>query len=152
MVETTRNFSRASSEVTRRVMQSNRGRDTGPELRLRRLLHAMGLRYRVGLRAVPDLRRTIDIAFTKQRIAVFVDGCFWHGCPTHSHSVKTNTSFWTDKITKNIARDLDTNEVLRARGWTVIRFWEHVDPEDSANQVAELVHKFAGIQMPRCEQ
>jgi DNA mismatch endonuclease (patch repair protein) len=133
----------ASSEVTRRVMQSNRGRDTGPELRLRRLLHAEGLRYRVGLRPALDLRRTIDIAFTKQRVAVFVDGCFWHGCPTHSRSVKTNTAFWNAKIARNIARDLDTDEALRVRGRTVLRFWEHVDPEISARQIAELIHQLS---------
>ena len=120
-------------------MQSNRGKDTGPEIRLRRILHARGLRYRVGVRVEPEVRRTVDIAFTKLKLAVLVDGCFWHGCPIHGRPVKTNTDFWAAKIAANRARDADTDTALRLRGWTVLRFWEHDDPEESATKVAELV-------------
>ena len=130
---------RASSATIRRVMRSNRGRDTGPELRLRRKLHSMGLRFRVGLRIAENRRRSIDIAFTRQRIAIFVDGCFWHGCPVHSRATKSNSEFWRDKIRRNQSRDVDTNALLEAGGWTVLRYWEHEDFESAAQQIYEAV-------------
>lgn len=131
----------ASSPATRRVMQSNRGRDTIPELRLRQEVHARGLRYRVNLRVEPDVRRTVDIAFTKLKLAVFVDGCFWHGCPLHSRSAKTNPEYWGSKIAANQARDDDTTKALRQRGWTVVRFWEHDDPKAAAIKIVKLVKR-----------
>lgn len=106
-------------------MQSNRGRDTKPEVRLRRELHALGLRFRVATRPVPEIRRTADVVFTRARIAVFVDGCFWHGCPTHHTVAKTNAEFWAAKVEGNRRRDRETDELLRAQGWLVIRIWEH---------------------------
>jgi DNA mismatch endonuclease (patch repair protein) len=118
----------ASSEAVRRNMQANRGRDTTPELSIRRLLHAAGMRYRVNLPVPAARQRRIDVAFTKQRLAVFIDGCFWHGCPEHFRLPKTNTAFWDAKISRNRARDLETEDLLRAQGWTVARFWEHEDP------------------------
>jgi DNA mismatch endonuclease, patch repair protein len=129
----------ASSETARRVMQSNRGRDSGPEMRLRTRLHSLGLRYRVGLRVEKDLRRTVDIAFTGQKVAVFVDGCFWHGCPLHARDPKTNSDFWVAKISRNKKRDEDTNDELRMRGWRVVRYWEHDDPAEAAREIGEIV-------------
>jgi DNA mismatch endonuclease (patch repair protein) len=117
-------------------MQANRSRDTTPELAVRRLLHARGLRYRVDYRPVGGVRRRADIVFTRQRVAVFIDGCFWHGCPEHgSRTFKTNADYWVPKIARNMARDLDTATQLKAAGWQVLRFWEHDDPATVADAV-----------------
>lgn len=110
-------------------MQSNKGRDTNPELAVRRLLHAKGLRYRVNVRPIPSLRRTADVVFTRQRIAVFIDGCFWHGCPEHYQVPKSNRAYWSPKIEQNHTRDVETNTLLKGEGWTVMRFWEHEGTE-----------------------
>lgn len=108
-------------------MLSNRGRDTKVELQVRSALHAVGLRYRLQLRVPGSSRRTIDVAFPKQRIAVFLDGCFWHGCPIHHTVSKTNADFWAEKVRRNRERDLDTDRLLQEAGWTSLRFWEHQD-------------------------
>jgi DNA mismatch endonuclease (patch repair protein) len=121
----------ASSPARRRNMQANRSRDTQPEIAVRRLLHASGLRYRVDVRPVPSLRRRADIVFTRKHIAVFIDGCFWHGCPEHgTREFKTNAIYWTEKIARNTRRDLDTAAHLEREGWTVLRYWEHVHPDE----------------------
>jgi len=123
-------------------MQSNRQRDTSPELAVRRILHAHGLRYRVDIRPVPEIRRRADIVFPRQKLAVFIDGCFWHGCPEHgTHSFKTNAAFWEEKIMRNAARDLDTNSQLEAAGWHVLRFWEHIDPATAAREIEAAARK-----------
>lgn len=110
-------------------MRGNRRRDTQPELLVRRLVHAAGLRYRVDFAPLPDRRRLrADLVFTRARIAVFIDGCFWHGCPDHHRPAKTNAPFWTEKIAANCRRDILTNDYLEASGWTVLRFWEHENP------------------------
>jgi DNA mismatch endonuclease, patch repair protein len=125
-------------------MQSNRSRDTTPELAVRRILHARGLRYRVDVRPLPNLRRRADIVFPRQQLAVFIDGCFWHGCPVHgSRSFGTNPEFWEQKIEHNSARDLDTTAQLEAAGWRVLRFWEHLDPESVATQIEAEVRRTA---------
>ncbi|MBS4753214.1 very short patch repair endonuclease [Nocardioides sp. zg-ZUI104] len=129
----------ATSPASRKVMQGNRSRDTSPELAVRRRLHAAGLRFRVVHRPLPSLRRTADIVFTRQQIAVFVDGCYWHACPEHRTIAKSNASYWSEKLARNVARDADTTEQLRAAGWTVLRFWEHEDPESVAATVAKAV-------------
>ncbi|MFC5913258.1 very short patch repair endonuclease [Streptomyces pulveraceus] len=130
----------ASSDAVRASMRGNRGKDTGPELRLRSLVHREGLRYRVSARPLPDLRRTADLVFTKARVAVFVDGCFWHGCPEHHRPATTrNREFWRDKIEVNRSRDKETNRRLSEAGWTVIRVWEHEDPVDAAQRVVAVV-------------
>ncbi|WP_370289294.1 very short patch repair endonuclease [Nocardioides sp.] len=134
----------ASSPASRKVMQGNRSRDTSPELAVRRLLHAAGLRYRVAYRPEPSLRRTADIVFTKQRVAVFVDGCYWHACPEHGTRARANAEYWSAKLQRNVARDADTTARLEAAGWTVLRFWEHEDPTDVANRVVDVVRWSAG--------
>lgn len=125
----------ASSTVSRATMKANRGGDTKPELAVRRIVHAAGYRYRVNARPERDLRRTADLLFTRKKIAVFIDGCFWHGCPTHYISPKANVAYWSEKVARNRARDADTTAVLEQRGWLVMRFWEHEDPSDVAAAV-----------------
>jgi DNA mismatch endonuclease, patch repair protein len=130
----------ASTPGRRRNMQAIRSRDTAPELAVRRLLHARGLRYRIDVQPDDSLRRRADIVFTRQRIAVFIDGCFWHGCPQHGRTAfQHNTDYWPDKIRTNRARDADTNDRLAAVGWRVLRFWEHDDPLAVADRIAEVV-------------
>lgn len=120
-------------------MQGNRGRDTKPELAVRRAAHALGLRYRVDARPLPKLNRRADLVFTGPRVAVFVDGCFWHGCPEHHTVVKANGSFWADKVRGNRERDADTDQLLEEAGWVVIRAWEHEDPMAVAQRIAAVV-------------
>lgn len=127
----------ASSENARRTMVANRRRDTQPEMRVRRLLHAAGLRYRVDVAPVRGLRSRADIVFTRRRIAVFIDGCFWHGCPTHAVAPKTNADYWGPKIARNRARDAEVSKRLMESGWQVLRFWEHEPPEDVARVIME---------------
>ncbi|MFI5529141.1 very short patch repair endonuclease [Kitasatospora sp. NPDC051853] len=120
-------------------MQAIRSRDTGPEHAIRSLLHAAGLRYRVCARPLPDLRRTADIVFRPVKIAVFVDGCYWHGCPEHYVPPKTNPGYWSDKVARNIARDRDTDSRLAEAGWTVLRFWEHEPAAECAVLIADAI-------------
>ncbi|MFF8655681.1 very short patch repair endonuclease [Streptomyces huasconensis] len=129
----------ASSAARRRNMQAIRSRDTQPEWLLRRLLHAQGLRYRVAAKPLPGLRRTADIVFRPIKVAVFVDGCYWHGCPEHYVPPKTNAGYWSEKVVRNVKRDRDTDEQLSAAGWTVLRFWEHESPEECASSVLRIV-------------
>lgn len=126
-----------SGEAVRRTMRANRRRDTKPELRVRGRLHAMGLRFRVDY--APDramLRRRADIVFTRRRVAVFIDGCFWHGCPEHYVPPRANSEYWSAKIERNRRRDRDTDERLTGLGWCVLRFWEHEDAHAVAERVA----------------
>ncbi|WP_307839886.1 very short patch repair endonuclease [Cellulosimicrobium cellulans] len=131
--------SRASSPAARRRMQANRRRDTAPEMDLRRAAYALGLRYRVDARPVRDLNRRADMVFAGAKVAVFVDGCFWHGCPQHGTNAKQNAAFWRAKITQNRARDADTNARLEAAGWAVVRVWEHEDSNEAAVRLATVV-------------
>ena len=123
-------------------MQANRSRDTGPELAVRRLVHAAGLRYRVDYRVVPELRARADIVFTRARIAVFIDGCFWHSCPAHGTRPKSNADYWIPKLARNVQRDRATDAVLESRGWQVLRFWEHEQPSAVAVQIVDTVRSF----------
>ncbi|MEU7028685.1 very short patch repair endonuclease [Streptomyces sp. NPDC046275] len=129
----------ASSAARRRNMQAIRSRDTKPEQLLRRLVHAQGLRYRVGARPLPDLRRTADLVFRPAKVAVFVDGCYWHGCPEHYVSPRTNQDYWSGKVAGNVARDRDTDQRLSEAGWLVLRFWEHEDAEACCTTVVDAV-------------
>ncbi|MGX6604599.1 very short patch repair endonuclease [Micromonosporaceae bacterium Da 78-11] len=120
-------------------MSRQRRRDTKPELAIRKLLHAWGLRFRVTL-PIPGMpRRSIDIAFPKAKVAVFVDGCFWHVCPQHGTSPAANSEWWAQKLAKNQARDIATSAHLHESGWEVMRIWEHEDIEAAANRVLEVV-------------
>ncbi|WP_345799930.1 very short patch repair endonuclease [Microbacterium sp. AZCO] len=130
----------ASTPHTRRSMQGNRSKNTGPELAVRSLLHARGLRYRTHLRPEPALRRTADVVFTRRKVAVFIDGCYWHGCPEHFVMPKSNLEYWPAKIERNRERDRDTDAALRAAGWTVLRYWEHEPPAVVADDIEKVVH------------
>lgn len=120
-------------------MKNTPTRDTPAELAIRRLLHSMGLRYRVDVRADPALRRRADVVFSRAKVAVFVDGCFWHACPDHGTSPKSNAAWWEEKLRTNVARDRDTDQRLRSAGWAVVRVWEHEDPASAAAAIAEVV-------------
>lgn len=122
-------------------MASNRRRDTSPELALRSLLHGLGLRFRVDYAIRLDGRRPIraDVVFTRQRVAVFVDGCFWHSCPLHGSQPKTNTDYWQPKLQGNRERDALYSRLLEEAGWRVIRIWEHEPPPEAAARVVEAV-------------
>jgi DNA mismatch endonuclease (patch repair protein) len=120
-------------------MKANKGRDTRPELAIRRLLHAAGLRYRVNMRPMPELRRTADIVFTRAKVAVFIDGCFWHGCPEHYQRPLANREYWDDKVLKNSERDAETSAALAEAQWTVLRFWEHEQPASVVVTIASNV-------------
>lgn len=117
-------------------MQGNRGTDTAPEVALRRLLHAGGLRFRKNFRvSAGGLRATADIVFTRQRVAVFVDGCYWHGCPDHCRMPARNAEYWQAKIGRNRERDERITDALIAGGWRVLRVWEHEPPDEAAARV-----------------
>lgn len=120
-------------------------RDTAPEMALRRELHRRGLRYRVDAPLPGIPRRRADILFTRAKVAVFVDGCFWHGCPQHGTQPKNNGSWWQSKLAGNQARDADTNARLQAIGWTVLRFWEHEDFLEAADAVEEVARAPAPV-------
>lgn len=120
-------------------MQGNRSRDTQPELRIRRAVHALGLRYRVHSRPEAAFNRTADMLFTRARVAVFIDGCYWHGCELHCKMPATNRDFWAAKIDRNRARDRETTTVLRDAGWIVLRYWAHENPEQVAASIRDHV-------------
>ncbi|MCR6488399.1 very short patch repair endonuclease [Amycolatopsis sp. OK19-0408] len=131
---------------------ANRRRDTGPELALRSELHRRGMRFRVDYAALSsNRRRRADIVFTKAKIAVFVDGCFWHGCPAHQTRPAANSDYWRTKIETNQARDADTDQQLRNAGWTVLRFWEHEVATAAADVVESTLRSTleAGIKRPQ---
>ncbi len=120
-------------------MSNVRQRDTGAELALRRELYKRNLRYRVDYKVIDRPRRVADIAFLGLKVAVFVDGCFWHGCPEHATWPNTNSDFWRSKIEANRARDENTNARLIAAGWHVVRVWEHELHTDAADRIERFV-------------
>lgn len=125
--------------VTTNRMSRQKRRDTAPELLLRRELRARGVGYRVNA-SLPGLpRRSCDVMFKTAQVAVFVDGCFWHGCPEHGTTPKNNGTWWAEKLRKNIARDRDTDRHLTERNWAVIRIWEHEDMSGAADRVVRSV-------------
>ena len=129
----------ASSPEALRRMRGTGRLDTAPELAVRRELHRRGLRYRVEAKVLPSLRRRADIAFTRARVVVFIDGCFWHDCPIHGTKPKANADFWADKLAANVARDRDTDKRLEAAGWLVVRAWEHEKPAEVADHLEAVV-------------
>jgi DNA mismatch endonuclease, patch repair protein len=132
----------ASSPDALARMRRQRRRDTGAERALRSELHRRGLRFRVEYK-LPGLRRRADVAFPRQRVAVMVDGCFWHSCPEHGTWPKQNASWWREKIERNVARDHDTDAKLTHAGWVSMRVWEHENPAEAAARVASVVSRRA---------
>ncbi|MGM1057946.1 very short patch repair endonuclease [Saccharothrix sp. Mg75] len=128
-----------TTDDVRARMSKQRSRDTGIEVALRRELHRLGLRYRVHRRPVRAVRREADVVFGPARVAVFVDGCFWHGCPEHGTWPKRNGEFWRAKIEANRARDANTDRRLAEEGWLSVRVWEHEDPVGAADRVRAAV-------------
>ncbi|PWB97130.1 very short patch repair endonuclease [Salinibacterium hongtaonis] len=135
------NSSWASSGRARRVMQGNRSRDSKPEFAVRSAAHALGLRYKVVVRPIPGIRRTADMVFPREKVAVFVDGCSWHGCPIHFVPPKSNVEYWTAKIARNLERDLETNRLLTEASWQVIRIWSHEDPARAAQELRKTIFR-----------
>ena len=131
-------------------MLANRRRDTSIELAVRRLLHASGARYRVDFAPDPsNRRRRADIVFTRARVAVFMDGCFWHGCPEHFVLPKSNAGYWGPKIARNAERDRETTAALETLDWTVLRFWEHEDPQEVTVRILTAVRRRTRIDLVR---
>lgn len=133
---------RPSAEHVRQRFENQQTRDTRPELVVRRLIHAQGLRYRVDQQVIPGLRRRADLVFRPAKVAVFVDGCFWHRCPEHGRLPNANAEWWKAKLERNVERDRDTDDRLAGVGWTVVRIWEHdvrADPDLAAQRVVDAV-------------
>ncbi|MFT5555961.1 very short patch repair endonuclease [uncultured Bradyrhizobium sp.] len=123
-----------------------RQKGTDAELFLRKALHARGLRYRLHVPLLTKPRRVADIVFSSARVAIFVDGCFWHGCPEHASWPKSNAQFWRDKIETNRARDADTDRRLRASGWRVVRVWSHESADDAAERIEDIIRAGGRVQ------
>jgi DNA mismatch endonuclease (patch repair protein) len=130
-------------------MRNTRQRDTPAEVALRSALHRRGLRFFVDRPPLRGLRRRADLVFPRARVAVYVDGCFWHGCPKHATWPKANADWWRDKLQGNQERDRDTDRRLGEAGWTVVRIWEHEDPVQAADRVAAAVQRRAIQESPR---
>jgi DNA mismatch endonuclease (patch repair protein) len=127
-------------------MKQQSRRDTNPELALRRAVWRLGLRYRVDIAPIPGRRRA-DLVFTRAKVAVYVDGCFWHGCPTHATTPKANRDWWVAKLETNVRRDRDTDLRLAGAGWRVVRVWEHESVDAAAARIALVVR--AALESPR---
>jgi DNA mismatch endonuclease, patch repair protein len=120
-------------------MSRQRSRDTAPEMALRKELHRRGLRFFVDRAPMSGLRRRADVVFPRRRVAIYVDGCFWHRCPQHATDPRRNGEWWAEKLAGNVARDRATDSALLEAGWRVIRVWEHEDAIDAATRIqAEL--------------
>lgn len=118
-------------------LSKQRRRDTKPEVALRRELHRRGLRYFVDRAPLKGMRRRADLVFPRRKLAVYVDGCFWHSCPVHATKPRNNAQWWADKLAANVARDRDTDTRLIEEGWRVVRIWEHEDPVVAAQRVVD---------------
>jgi len=121
-------------------MSRQRRTGTAPETALRRELHRRGRRYFVDRAPLPGLRRRADLVFPRHRVAVYVDGCFWHCCPEHATYPRNNAQWWAEKLAGNVARDRDTDARLGAAGWTVVRVWEHEDAAEAADRVQAALY------------
>jgi DNA mismatch endonuclease (patch repair protein) len=139
---------RPSSERIRLRMKRTLRRDTGPELALRSLLHRQGFRFLVDTRPLAGLRTRADLVFRRAKVAVFIDGCFWHGCPAHGSWPKHNARWWRVKILANKQRDDRATALLRQAGWKVVRIWEHEPVTRAATRVGAAVHSRAGLPSP----
>jgi DNA mismatch endonuclease (patch repair protein) len=129
----------ATTAAVPKTMRANRSRDTKPELAVRSAAHALGLRYRVDARPLPSVRCRADLVFARCRVAVFVDGCWWHGCPLHYRSPRANAAYWASKVNRNMERDRRTYNFLAEAGWMVIRIWAHEDPDEAAQRLADVI-------------
>ena len=125
--------------TVKRRMERQARRDTSPEMALRSELWRRGLRYFVDRPIGPNHRRRVDVVFPRAKVAVFVDGCFWHSCPEHGTIPKNNREWWQAKMQANVTRDRETDRQLTAAGWTVVRVWEHEDPGSAASAVQCIV-------------
>lgn len=135
----------ASSASVQSRMSRQRRRDTKPELLVRQTLHARGIRYRVNATPEPGMRCRADILWRGLRLAVFIDGCFWHGCPVHATRPKANGGWWAEKLDGNIQRDRRTDLELTNRGWTVLRFWEHERPSTCADAICTKLAELRAV-------
>jgi DNA mismatch endonuclease (patch repair protein) len=133
------------ADQVRRQMQSQKTSGTRMELEVRRRLHALGYRYRVDRNLLRDHNYRGDIVWSGRRLVVFLDGCFWHGCPLHGTTPKSNTHWWRNKIESNRERDQRVDDLLGQRGWTVLRFWEH---DDTTEIVESVVKHLDGLGEP----
>ena len=133
----------SSAGVSERMSRVRR-RDTAPELELRSELHRRGLRYRVDRRPLKGVPSRADLVFGPAKVAVYVDGCFWHSCPEHGTMPRANEAFWQDKLARNRERDAAVNALLAESGWTVIRVWEHEEIDAAADRVERAVDKSSG--------
>ncbi|AII06949.1 very short patch repair endonuclease [Rhodococcus opacus] len=131
----------ATDPATSARMRAQRRRDTAPELALRRELHRRGVRYYVDRAPMKGIRRRADLVFPRRKVAVYVDGCFWHSCPQHATFPKNNAQWWAEKLAGNVTRDRDTDTRLADAGWTVVRIWEHENPAVAADRVQEALHR-----------
>ena len=130
---------KSRSIAVRNVMRANKGVDTGPEIRLRSLVHRAGLRYAIDVRPESDINRRADLVFRAAKVAVFVNGCFWHGCPKHYSPPKSNKRYWSEKVRRNRERDVETRSLLKRRGWRVLVFWEHQSAQSCSERVVSVV-------------
>jgi DNA mismatch endonuclease, patch repair protein len=130
------------NDETRRRMRRQGRRDTSPELAIRRVLYSLGFRYRVDAKPERALRCRGDIVFVRPKVVVFIDGCFWHGCPLHATMPKNNAVWWREKLEGNIVRDRRNDQLLRERGWTVLRLWEHVPVPEAVARVTSELERF----------
>lgn len=130
---------RPSSPEAQRRMRKMRQRDTSLELKLRSALHRMGARFRLHCRIIPNRTRTVDIVLPSAKVAVFVDGCFWHSCPAHKTLPKANRVWWRDKLRANVLRDRESDRILRKLGWHVVRVWQHDNFEEAALRILKVV-------------
>lgn len=131
----------AKNETVSNRMRHVRREGTAAELAVRSCLHRLGLRFRVHINPVPQSRAKPDIVFKKSRVAVYVDGCFWHACPDHASWPKTNSEWWREKIQANVERDKRHTAELISAGWTVIRFWEHEQPSVVADKIHSVIRQ-----------
>ncbi|HSR94641.1 MAG TPA: very short patch repair endonuclease [Solirubrobacterales bacterium] len=131
----------ASSAGSKAVMLANRGSETAPEIALRSILHRSGLRFRKHVAPLPGLRCQADVVFTRAKVVVFVDGCFWHRCPLHATFPKANAAWWRAKLEQNFERDRRNDKALTRAGWTVVRVWEHEDPDAAAGRIEALLRQ-----------
>lgn len=122
-------------------MQATPSRDTAPEKELRSALHRMGLRFRIDTKPVQGIRCKADIVFRKAKVCVFIDGCFWHGCPKHFQPPKTNTAWWLEKTEDNKVRDGEKTLALKSHGWIALRYWEHEIQQSNTNRIANRIHQ-----------